>query len=60
MSAANFAHSAALAGAWLVLAALTVTLSLQLSAQLRELRTARSLAAQLCIQTMSAEPAATK
>ena len=35
----NFAYSARFAGAWLVLAALTVTLGLQLLAQLREFRT---------------------
>jgi hypothetical protein len=60
MSATNFAHSARFAGAWLVLATLTIALGLQLLAQLREFRTASLLAAQLCIQTISAEPAATK
>ena len=48
MSATNFAHSARFAGAWLVLAVLTIALSFQLLAQLRDLRTASSLAAQLC------------
>lgn len=54
MSATNFAHSARLAAAWLVLATLTMTLSLQLLAQHFELRTASLLAAQLC--TSAAAP----
>jgi hypothetical protein len=57
MSITNFAYSARFAGAWLVLAALTTTLGLQLLAQLRDFRTVGSPAAQLCIQTTSAEPA---
>jgi hypothetical protein len=53
MSITNFAYSARFAGAWLVLAALTVTLGLQLLAQLREFRTVDSLAAEICIQATS-------
>jgi hypothetical protein len=54
MSTANFAHAARFAGAWLVLAALTITLGLQLLAPLREFQSTSSLAAQLCIHTTSA------
>jgi hypothetical protein len=57
MSITNFAYAARFAGAWLVPAALTTTLGLQLLAQLRDFRTVSSLAAQLCIQTTSEEPA---
>jgi hypothetical protein len=53
MSITNFAHSARCAGAWLVLAALTVTLGLQLLAQFHEFRTVGSPAAALCIQATS-------
>jgi hypothetical protein len=60
MSAMNFVHSARFAGAWLVLAVLTMTFSLQLLAQLRGVRTASLLAASLCIQTVPADPAASK
>jgi hypothetical protein len=54
MSATNFAHSARFVGAWLVLATLTMALGLQLLAQLRELWTARSLAAPLCTSAEAA------
>ena len=60
MSITNFANSARLAGAWLVLAALTVSLGLQLSAQLREYWTVGSLAAELCIQAPSGGARATR
>lgn len=56
MSSTTLAHSARFAAAWLVLAALTVTLGLQLVAQLREFGTASLLTAQLCIRTTPAEP----
>ena len=60
MSITNFAHSARCTGAWLVLAALTVTLGLQLLAQLHEFRTVGSLAAEICIQATSGGPRDTK
>jgi hypothetical protein len=53
MSITNFAYSARCAGAWLVLAALTDSFSLQLLAELRESRTAGSLAVEFCIQPTS-------
>ena len=54
MSATNLAHSARFAGAWLMLAALTIAFSLQLLAQLREFRTARSLGAPVCTSAEAA------
>jgi hypothetical protein len=60
MSITNLAYPARSAGAWLVLAALTVTLGLQLLAQLREFRTVGSLAAEICIQATSGGPRDTK
>ena len=59
MSITNFAYSARCAGAWLVLAVLTGSFGLQLSAQLREFRTVGSPAAELCIQTTSGGARAT-
>jgi hypothetical protein len=52
MSITNFSYSARCAGAWLVLAALTVTLGSQLLAQLREFRTAGWLATEICVQAL--------
>ncbi len=55
----NLAYSTRCAGAWLMLAALTVTLGLQLLAQFREFRTVGSLAAELCVQAKSGGARAT-
>ncbi len=55
MRLTNLACSARFAGAWLVLAALTITLGLQLLAQLSEFQLLSSLAAELCVQTTSRE-----
>jgi hypothetical protein len=55
LNIAGVASLARLAGAWLVLTALVLTLNLQLLTQLREFGAANWLAAELCIAATAPE-----